>query len=135
MATTNATITLSSADLTNDVLALTQTTQLNKAGTSTGLNQTTGLGRKFTSTTGQYTLVSSANFTDDKAHKVYLKNTSSTVAEYFTIEVNTQQLGHLYAGDWAFFPWASGTSGATAADIKISPSAINMTLEYMVIFE
>ena len=46
MATTTATITLSSADLTGDALALTATTNLNKAGTVTGLDQTTGIARQ-----------------------------------------------------------------------------------------
>jgi hypothetical protein len=131
MPTTNATITLSSADLTNDILALTQTTQLNKAGTVTGVDQTTGVGRKFTAATAEYTLAAEANFTNDKAHKVYLKNTSSVAADYFLLKVNTQEIGRLYAGDWAFMPWSAGAT----ADIKITPSAVNMTLEYMILFE
>jgi hypothetical protein len=133
MPTTNATITLSSADLTNDVLALTQTTQLNKAGTVTGLDQTTGVGRKYTAATAQYTLAVASGFADNGAHKVYLKNTSSNAAEYFLVTVNTQDVGRLYASDWAFFPW--GAVDAATADIKITPSAVNMTLEYMVIFQ
>jgi hypothetical protein len=131
MPTTNATITLSSADLTNDILALTQTTQLNKAATVTGLDQTTGVGRKFTAATAEYTLASDANFANDGAHKVYLKNTSSVAANYFLLKVNTQEIGRLYAGDWAFMPWSAGPT----SDIKITPSAVNMTLEYMIIFE
>ena len=131
MATTTATITLSSADLTNDTLALTQTTNLNKAGTVTGLDQTTGVGRITRGSTADYTLLSSANYGDAKAHKVYLKNTSSTATEYITLKVNTQEIGRLYAGDWAFMPWSAGPT----SDIKITPSAVNMTLEYMIIFE
>jgi len=132
MATTTATITLSSADLTNDTLALTQTTNLNKAGTLTGLDQTTGVGRITRGSTGDYTLLSSANYSDDKAHKVYLKNTSSTATEYITVKVNTQEIGRLYAGDWAFMPW----NGGPTADIVVTNSvATNMTLEYALIYE
>ncbi len=47
MATTTATITLSSADLTGDALSLSTTATLTKGGTLTGLDQTTGVARKF----------------------------------------------------------------------------------------
>ena len=46
MATTTASITLSSGDLTGDALALSASTTLTKAGTVTGLDQTTGVSRK-----------------------------------------------------------------------------------------
>lgn len=132
MATTTANITLSSADLTGDALSLTQTSTLTKAGTATGLDQTSGVGRKTTTSNTIYTLFTAANYTADKAHKVYLRNTSSTATEFFTVTVNTQEIGEIYAGDWAFFPWTA----ATGADIKITPSVTaTMTLEYMIIFE
>ena len=57
MATTTATLTLSSADLTGDALSLSTTTTLTKAGTLTGLDQTTGVGRKTTSSTSLYNLL------------------------------------------------------------------------------
>jgi hypothetical protein len=132
MATTTATITLSSSDLTNDTLALTQTTNLNKANTVTGLDQTTGVGRITRGSTADYTLFDSANYSDAKAHKVYLKNTSSTATEYMTLKVNTQEIGRLYAGDWAFMPW---NGGPTANVIVNNSVATNMTLEYALIYE
>ena len=46
MATTTATITLSSSDLTGDALSLSSTATLTKAGTLTGLDQFTGVARK-----------------------------------------------------------------------------------------
>ena len=61
---------------------------------------------------------------------IYLKNLSGTAAEYFLITVNGEDMGRLYAGDWAFFPWSADTTG-TNCDIDITPSATNMTLEYM----
>ena len=130
MATTTATIVLSSNDLLSDQLALTSTATLTKAGNSTGLTGTEGLARKTTGSTAEYTLFAAANFTDDKAHKVYLKNTSITAAQYFEIQVAGAVVGRLYAGDFAFFPWAADTTG-TNCDIDITPSAADMTLEYM----
>ena len=51
------------------------------------------------------------DYTNDKAHKVYLKNTSSVATEYFIITLDDEEMGRLYAGDFAFFPWSakSGT--------------------------
>ena len=127
MATTTATITLSSADLTGDALSLSSTATLTKAGTLTGLSQTTGIGRKTTTATSQYVLFDGDAY-ESSAHKVYLKNTSTVATEYFTIEINSEQMGKLYAGDWCFFPWEAN---ADTNDIKITPSvSTSLTLEY-----
>ena len=133
MATTTATITLSSTDLLSDELALTTTATLTGAGNSTGLTGTGGLGRKTTSSTSQYILFDADDYPSGpaKAHKIYLKNTSTTAAEYFTITHNSEEIGRLYAGDWAFFPWSNHDG---AADIKITPSvSSSITLEYMLL--
>lgn len=131
MATTTATITLSSGDLTGDALALSQTATLTKAGTLTGLSETTGVGRKTTGATATIALFEAADYDDDKAHKVYIKNTSSTATEYFTIGYGaTATVGRLYSGDWAFMPWNGDL------DFNVTPSVpTNMTVEYMLIFE
>ena len=132
MATTTATLTLSSADLTGDALALSTTATLTKAGTATGMEETTDVSRKsFATAQTAYNLIAATDFTTPIAAKVYVKNLSSTAAEYVNIEVGATNvvLGRLYAGDWAFFPWDG------ANDIDIDTSAVNMTVEYMVIYE
>ena len=129
MATTTATITLASTDLLSDELALTTSATLTGAGNSTGLTGTGGLARKTVSGGhAQYTLFDGSDYTADKAHKLYLKNTSTTAAEYFLITVNSEDVGRLYAGDWALIPWSAHDNDN---DIKIDPSANDMTLEYM----
>ena len=136
MATTTATITLSSTDLLSDELALTTTSTLTTAGTSTGLTNTGGLGRKTVAGAhGEYTLFTASEYTDDTANKVYLKNTSTTAAEYFDVTIGDMQMGRLYDGDWAFFPWNADTGTTPDGDIKIDPSANDMTLEYMLFTE
>ena len=136
MATTTATITLSSTDLLSDELALSTTATLTTAGTSTGLTNTGGLGRKTVSGGhAEYTLFTASEYTDDTANKVYLKNTSTTAAEYFEVTIGDIQMGRLYAGDWAFFPWNADTGTTPDADVKIDPSANDMTLEYMLFTE
>jgi|TARA_R100001129_G_C5313611_1_gene245846 hypothetical protein len=130
MATTTATITLSSSDLTGDALALSTTATLTKAGTLTGLDQTTGVGRKTYTSTSIATLVDKADYGDDKAHKVYIRNTSTVATENIAITVEAQLLGRLYAGDWALLPFNGDQ------DIKVTPSvATALTVEYLVIFE
>jgi hypothetical protein len=130
MATTTAQLVLTSTDLLSDSLSLSAISTLTTAGSSTGLTGTEGLGRKKTGNTTEYTLLAAANHTDDKAHKVYLKNLSTTAAEYFEVQVAGAVIGRIYAGDWAFLPWSADTTG-TNCDIDITPSAANMTLEYM----
>ena len=130
MATTTATITLSSSDLTGDALALSTTATLTKAGTLTGLDQTTGVGRKTYTSTSIATLVDKADYGDDKGHKVYIRNTSTVATENIAITVESQLLGRLYAGDWALLPFNGDQ------DIKVTPSvATALTVEYLVIFE
>tara|TARA_Y100001963_G_C6467733_1_gene303067 strand:+ start:37 stop:438 length:402 start_codon:yes stop_codon:yes gene_type:complete len=132
MATTTATITINSTDLLTDELSLSTTATLTNANGSTGLVATSGLGRKkLASGHAQYTLFDGDAYANG-SHKVYLKNTSTDATEYFTIEINSEQMGKLYAGDWAFFPWEAN---ADTNDIKIDPSANSMTLEYMLFID
>jgi len=132
MATTTNTLLLESTDLLSDSLSVSAIATLTGAGNSTGLTLTGGLGRKkLTSGHAQYVLFDGDAYANG-AHKIYLKNTSSTAAEYFTIEINSEQMGKLYAGDWCFFPWEAN---ASTNDIKIDPSANDMVLEYMLLSE
>ena len=115
MATTTATLQLQSSERTGDVLSLNQSSTLRKAGVSTGLDQTTGVGRKPTTATSQYNLFAAAAYSDHKAHKVYIRVVS---------------IGRLYGGDFLFAPF-NGTD-----DIKITPSvSTELTVEYFLIFE
>ena len=115
MATTIATISLASSDLTSNALSLSSTNPLNTAGTATGLTLTSGLARTKTEygSSGvieSTTLYRSDDATTNGANKVYLKNMSTTAAEYYTVYIDEEEMGRLYAGDWAFFPW-SATAG------------------------
>ena len=115
MATVTAGLTLSSEDLTTNGLVLSTTGNLKKAGQKrTNLDNTTGIARKSTTSTDQYTIFHADEFTADKAHKVYLKNTSTVASEYFLVTLDDEVMGRLYAGDFAFFPW-SATDGTKAA--------------------
>lgn len=130
MATTTATLTLSSSDLTGDDLSLSTTATLTKAGTLTGLDQFTGVARKTFATSSIQTLIAKGDYADDKAHKVYIKNTSSVATENIIVTIESQLLGRLYAGDWALLPFNGDQ------DIKITPSVSSeIVVEYAVIYE
>lgn len=130
MATTTTSISINSPDISGDVIAINKQVQLTKAGVSTGLDQTTGVGKKITSSTAQYTLFTAADYTDDKAHKIYIRVASNNVTEYVTLTLGSQEIGRLYGGDFVFMPW-SGTS-----DVKLTPSvSTSLAVEYLLVFE
>jgi len=112
MATTIATISLASSDLLSSALAFSSTNPLYTAGTATGLALTSGLARtNFTNNPIQSKVIfRSDDAAGNGANKIYLKNLSETAAEYFTVFIDQEEMGRLYAGDWAFFPW-SATAG------------------------
>jgi len=114
MATTTATITLASLDITSNELAFSNSATLTNAGTIVGITSTSGLGRKTTASTNQYTLFYADEYTADKAHKIYLANPSTTKEEFFVVNIDDEPIGRLYAGDWALIPW-SATDGVKAA--------------------
>ena len=130
MATTTATITLASADMLTDVLSFSTTSTLTTAGTSTGLSQTSGLSRKTTSAASAAAIQSVTLFRADDAlnsgaNKVYLKNLSTTAAQFFTVTIDQEEIGRLYAGDWMFMPWS-----ATAGTKRIFTVTIADTWEF-----
>ena len=131
MATTIATISLSSSDLLSSVLAFSSTNPLNTAGSATGLSLTSGLARTTTSYASSGVIEStnlyrSNDATDNGSNKVYLKNLSTTPAEFFTVYIDQEEMGRLYAGDWAFFPWSakSGTKETFVVTATLSSGTI-----------
>jgi len=130
MATTTATLTLASTDLLSDELALTTSATLTGHDNSTGVTATIGLSRLTISGTSETTIFDASAYTDDKAHKIYIKNTETTASKSFLVKVGGQELGRVYAGDFMFAPWGADTT-STDSDITITPSTSGMTVEYM----
>ena len=135
MATTTATITLSSADLLSDNLSLSSTTTLYDAGTSTGLTQY-DMG-KVTVPSGDTNLIllDATAAGDDKAARVYIANKNTDETHYVIVSINGTTIGRLYSGDWMFMPWSPTD---TSADVEIyCPAALSTTciVEYAVFHE
>jgi hypothetical protein len=128
MATTTATINLTSPDITGDPLNLSKTSTLTKAGSNTGLDQFTGITTVVYAAAQTATnIVAAADYADTTvSHKVYIKNSSTGTSDFVTVELGGSNvfMGRLYPGDWCFFPY-DGT-----LDVDIDTSAVGMKVEY-----
>ena len=141
MATTTATITLSSSDITDNALSISNTSTLHTAGTDTGITEFTGIARVKTSTGSNTLLLDfgltggvAQDVTADKSAKVYIKNINDRGdgTKYVDILIKTREIGRLYGGDWMFIPY----SGGTGEDIEYTASDTTETiLEYGVFYE
>ena len=130
MATTTATLTITS-DINTDALALTTTHTLNKAGTTIGLEESSGLAKKiYAAAQSNATLIAAGDYSGTGG-RVYIKNTGSSSTDYFTLEIGGSNivLGRLYGGDFAWLPYEG------EQDIDISSTGTFMELEFMVINE
>ena len=142
MATINASITLAS-DITSSATSLNKTMTMTKAGTTIGLEFSSGLiSRKYTATTEVDLVVSGAQLygtptATTNANKLYIKNTGSSSTDYVTIGIGTatqtqeiddntsnNHIGRLYGGDWLLIPFHGV---ATNGDITIQPSTAEVT--------
>ena len=141
MATTTATITLSTGDMADNSFSVSNTSTLTTAGTDTGITETTGLGRKKFASGSNIVLLDggltsgiAADVTADKSAKVYIKNHNDrgNGTKYVTILLAAVEIGRLYGGDWMFIPWCA----ASGKDIEFTASdATETTLEYTCFYE
>ena len=139
MATTTASLTITSADLVGDALSLSSTKELHKAGTTTGLEQTTGMAHiQLTATTqlDLFPVLPSTPAGQNKQSWVYICNKATDETHYVTITIANTTIGLLYAGDFLWMPWSQI---AQHADIELAPStaaaAAGVTIEYTCIHE
>ena len=132
MATTTATITLSSADLLSDNLSLSSTMTLNKGGTTaTGLDQFRM--ERFKIATGtQFDLIEATTAASEDANYVYVCNKNTDETHYVIISLWDVVVGRLYAGDWMFMPWDADTVavGAGGSAIEIQAYVAEAEIEY-----
>ena len=116
MATTTATITLSSSDLLTDNLSLSATTNLNQHGTTaTGLEQV-NYHRALIPTGTNFDLIQDSAALSDKANYVYIVNKNTDVTDYLIVSIRNKVIGRLYAGDWMFTPWSDNTTATAGTD-------------------
>ncbi len=131
MATTTATITLSSADLLSDNMSLSATMNLYKGGTTaTGLDQM-NYHRLIIPTGTNFDLIEESAALTEDANYVYIINKNTDVTDYVKISINSEEIGRLYAGDWLFMPWDCDISAAeNDSTIEIEAFTHEHTIEY-----
>jgi hypothetical protein len=131
MATTTATITLSSADLLSDNLSLSATMNLYKGGTTaTGLEQV-NYHRAIIPTGTIFDLIEESDALKDNSNYVYIINKNTDVTDFVTISINNEEIGHLYAGDWLFMPWSCDLSAAANdSSIEVEANTHECIVEY-----
>ena len=130
--TTTATISLSSGDITSNPLNINCNFQLRKAGTRTeGLDNFTGVSRRSHGSTTALRVIDEADFGDDLAHVLYVKNLSTTSGEYLEIFVKDgtsptdadNLLGRVYEGNAFLIPYAGHL------DVFVGQSVASMEYE------
>jgi len=123
MATTTASLTITSSDLVGDALSLSTTKELHKAGTTTGLEQTTGMAcLELTATTQLdiFPVLPASPAGQNKQSWVYICNKATDETHFVTVSIAATNIGRLYAGDFLFMPYSQI---AQHADIEVTPSS------------
>ena len=144
MATTTATITLSSSDIADSSFSISNTATLTNVGTDTGMTKTTGLSRLELSATTRIVLFGAGGSTDStpgtgtglriNKGRFYIKNLNARGdgSKYVKLLIDEVEIGRLYGGDWAFYPW----DGGSGQDLEVQPSSTtDTTLEYIMFYE
>ena len=131
MATTTATITLSSTDLLSDSIALSSTATLYDNGTTTGVTQVK-MGKNEIATGTNFDLLDATAAHANKANKFYIANKATNEDHYVVITIGAQVIGRLYAGDWMFMPWEAA---AATQDIEIQAYEAAQHIEWIVFHE
>jgi hypothetical protein len=136
MATINASVTISS-DISSSPVSINKVMTMSKsANPSVGLEETTGLRTKKFTTTTAAVIAEHDELTDDRAHKIYIRNASTSRANFFYVAYNAsaaaaataETIGKLYGGDWMLMPY-DGNVNITVAS---STASETQYLEYMV---
>ena len=130
MATTTATLTLSS-DMLSSPISISASSTLTKAELTTGL-ELIEMGRgTIAETDGSKTAEFGLGTTlgVDKAAKLFLVNKATNPAYYIDVDINGTNMGRLYAGDWLFIPWGINDV-ASEIVIEAEPSGATCPYEF-----
>ena len=110
MATTTATVSISSRDLQpGNALSINATSTLMQTGLTTGL-ELVDMGKgKLTETTDRDALHETIG-TTDSANWVYICNNATDDTHYIKVGIHETVIGNLGAGDWMWMPWNMGVA-------------------------
>ena len=121
MATTTATVSISSADLMpGSALSISASSTLMKTGLSTGM-ELIEMGNAEIAKDYEAQLFADANATDNGAYFIYIcNNTTEDSTYYMEYKLHETVIGRLYAGDWMFVPY-----NASDGDAEVEVKALN----------
>ena len=131
MATTTATVSISSSDLMpGSNLSINGSSTLMKGGLTTGLTQLR-TGYESIATGTEFRLGPLATEMSGDAHDiaswVYICNKATDDTYYIDWGMHETMIGRLYAGDWMFIPWNCSDN---AAEVEIEAQGGAQAIEY-----
>ena len=131
MATTTATVSISSSDLQpGNRLSINASSTLMKGGLTTGLTQMeSGVISLATGTEFRIGPLATemAGSVHDIASFLYICNKSTDDTYWIDWGITDLMMGRLYAGDWMFIPW---NAAVDAAEIEIEAQVASQAIEY-----
>jgi|TARA_R100001463_G_scaffold11492_1_gene32204 hypothetical protein len=105
MATTTATVSITSADLVPGMpVSINASSTLYQTGTTTGL-ELVEMGRGTLTEASGTDALADALGTADTTNWVYICNKSTNVEQYMVIGIHDTILGHLGSEEWLWIPW------------------------------
>jgi len=131
MATTTATVSISSSDLQHgNNLSINASSTLMKGGLTTGLTQMeSGVISLATGTEFRIGPLATemAGSVHDIASFLYICNKSTDDTYWIDWGITDLMMGRLYAGDWMFIPWSAD---ADASELEIEANTGTNDIEY-----
>ena len=130
MATTTATVNISSTDLQpGNALGISASTTLYQTGTTTGLDLVDyGVGSLTEASAGD--ALQESLGTADTSNYVYICNTSTDKDQYMVIGIHDTVIGNLGSEEWLFMPW-NMSDGDAEINIEAETSG-SVTYEYAI---
>ena len=127
MATTTATVSISSSDLTpGSNLSINASSTLMKTGLTTGM-ELMEMGNAELIAATEYQLFADGPATDNGAYWIYICNNSTDDTYYTDIKIHETTIGRLQAGDWMWMPWNASDGDA---EIEVEGQVGTNKIEY-----
>jgi len=131
MATTTATVSISSSDLQpGNTLSLNASSTIMQTGLTTGL-ELLDMGVGHLKEDSARDALAEATGTADTANWVYICNNATDDTFYIKVGIHETVIGNLGAGDWMWMPWNMGDSVAEL-NIEAEPTGVTIPYEYAI---
>jgi len=131
MATTTATVSISSSDLQpGNTLSLNASSTIMQTGLTTGL-ELLDMGVGHLKEDSARDALGEATGTADTANWVYICNNATDDTFYIKVGIHETVIGNLGAGDWMWMPWNMGDSVAEL-NIEAEPTGVTIPYEYAI---